>query len=84
MSAALSASTAATAPPVTQRTALVTGAAVRLGREIALGLAHAGWQVAVHYNNSAAHALATAQECARILLKYGGARQVAVLTLTRG
>ena len=27
---------------------------------------------------------ATAQECARILLKYGGARQVAVLTLTRG
>ena len=75
MSAALSASTAATAPPVTQRTALVTGAAVRLGREIALGLAHAGWQVAVHYNNSAAQALATAQECARILLKYGGARQ---------
>jgi predicted amidophosphoribosyltransferase len=27
---------------------------------------------------------ATAQECARILLKHGGARQVAVLTLTRG
>jgi predicted amidophosphoribosyltransferase len=27
---------------------------------------------------------ATAQECARILLKYGRARQVAVLTLTRG
>ena len=66
MSAALSASTAATAPPVTQRTALVTGAAVRLGREIALGLAHAGWQVAVHYNNSAAQALATAQECAAL------------------
>jgi NAD(P)-dependent dehydrogenase (short-subunit alcohol dehydrogenase family) len=30
------------------RTVLVTGAARRLGREIALGLAAGGWQVAVH------------------------------------
>ena len=32
---------------------LVTGAGVRLGRVIALGLAEAGWDVAVHYNRSA-------------------------------
>ena len=32
---------------------LVTGAAVRIGREIALGLAAAGWTVAVHYHRSA-------------------------------
>jgi NAD(P)-dependent dehydrogenase (short-subunit alcohol dehydrogenase family) len=35
---------------------LVTGAAKRLGREIALALAAAGWQVAVHYRGSAAEA----------------------------
>lgn len=34
------------------RTALVTGAAKRLGREIALGLARAGWDVAVHCRQS--------------------------------
>ena len=31
---------------------LVTGAAMRLGREIALGLARAGWNVVVHYHRS--------------------------------
>jgi NAD(P)-dependent dehydrogenase (short-subunit alcohol dehydrogenase family) len=36
--------------------ALVTGAARRLGRAIALGLAHAGWDVVVHYRDSAAEA----------------------------
>ncbi|MEQ8369234.1 MAG: SDR family oxidoreductase [Alphaproteobacteria bacterium] len=36
--------------------ALVTGAARRIGREIALGLAEAGWTVAVHYHSSAAEA----------------------------
>jgi NAD(P)-dependent dehydrogenase (short-subunit alcohol dehydrogenase family) len=39
--------------------ALVTGAARRLGREIALGLAGAGWDIAVHYGNSADDAQAT-------------------------
>jgi NAD(P)-dependent dehydrogenase (short-subunit alcohol dehydrogenase family) len=42
---------------------LVTGAAKRLGREIALALAGAGWQVALHYRSSAAEAAQTAQDC---------------------
>jgi NAD(P)-dependent dehydrogenase (short-subunit alcohol dehydrogenase family) len=42
-------------PPV----ALVTGAAQRIGREIALALAHAGFDVAVHYGRSRGGALAT-------------------------
>jgi NAD(P)-dependent dehydrogenase (short-subunit alcohol dehydrogenase family) len=45
---------------------LVTGAAKRLGREIALALAAGGWQVAVHYRHSEAEALATAADCARL------------------
>jgi NAD(P)-dependent dehydrogenase (short-subunit alcohol dehydrogenase family) len=39
---------------------LVTGAARRLGRAIALDLAGAGWNVAVHYNGSADEAEETA------------------------
>ncbi|MGH2606786.1 MAG: SDR family NAD(P)-dependent oxidoreductase, partial [Anaerolineales bacterium] len=38
------------------KTALVTGAARRLGRAIALGLAEQGVNVAVHYHRSAAEA----------------------------
>ena len=42
-------------PPALARTptVLVTGAARRLGREIALTLAQNGWRVAVHYRHSA-------------------------------
>lgn len=38
---------------MTQKVALVTGAAQRLGRAMTLELAEAGYAVAVHYNNSA-------------------------------
>jgi len=47
------------------RTVLVTGSARRLGRSIALDLAGAGWQVAVHYRGSAAEAGQTVADCAR-------------------
>lgn len=44
-------------------TVLVTGAGKRLGREIALTLARAGWNVAVHYRQSASDAQQTAADC---------------------
>ena len=47
-------------------TVLVTGAAKRLGRVIALGLARHGWQVAVHYRDSHDEALETAATCAEL------------------
>ena len=49
------------------RVVLVTGSALRLGREIALALAGAGWRVAVHYRGSAADAEQTAADCAALL-----------------
>jgi NAD(P)-dependent dehydrogenase (short-subunit alcohol dehydrogenase family) len=42
---------------------LVTGAAKRIGRSIAMRLAAEGIQVAIHYNNSERDARATAKEC---------------------
>ncbi len=45
---------------------LVTGAAKRLGREIALALAKGGWQVAVHYRASEQDAHKTVADCARM------------------
>jgi NAD(P)-dependent dehydrogenase (short-subunit alcohol dehydrogenase family) len=47
---------------VDSRNALVTGAAKRLGRAIALDLAHHGWDIAVHFNSSESEAQQTAEE----------------------
>ena len=47
------------------RTVLVTGGARRLGRGIALELAAAGWQVAIHYRDSEHAAHQTVEECRR-------------------
>jgi NAD(P)-dependent dehydrogenase (short-subunit alcohol dehydrogenase family) len=52
--------------PQTPRVALVTGAGRRLGREIALGLARAGWDIAVHYRNSHDAAREVAQAIAAL------------------
>ena len=46
------------------RAALVTGAAKRIGREIAVALAQDGWAVAVHYNGSRRDADAVVREIA--------------------
>lgn len=40
-------------PNASRKTALVTGAARRIGRAIAIALAQRGWDVAVHYRESA-------------------------------
>ena len=40
----------------TAKTVLITGAARRIGRAIALDLAKAGWSVAIHYRKSLAEA----------------------------
>lgn len=50
----------------TTRTVLVTGAAKRLGREIALALAAAGWNVAIHFRASEQDAMGTAQDCRQL------------------
>ncbi len=55
------------------RAALVTGAGRRLGREIALGLARAGWDVAVHYGSSRDDALQTVRD-----IESAGRRAVAL------
>ncbi len=44
------------------KTALITGAARRLGKEIAVTLAQAGWDIVLHYNRSAAEAEQTAAQ----------------------
>ncbi|WP_308720370.1 SDR family oxidoreductase [Komagataeibacter xylinus] len=49
-------------PDAMPRVALVTGGAARLGRAIALELARAGFDIALHYNSSATAAEQTASE----------------------
>ena len=50
----------ATIPATIPRAALVTGGAKRLGRAMAVALAEAGFDLAIHYNGSEAEAEATA------------------------
>lgn len=45
-----------------RKTVLVTGAAKRIGREIALRFAHEGYDLALHYNHSIREAQAVAKE----------------------
>ena len=52
--------------PRIPRTALVTGGAKRLGRGIALALAEAGFDIALHYASSATEAAATGREIAAL------------------
>jgi NAD(P)-dependent dehydrogenase (short-subunit alcohol dehydrogenase family) len=52
--------------PTTPKVVLITGAARRLGREMALACARAGWRVAVHYRSSEADAIETVAACADI------------------
>ena len=61
-------------PDLSGRTALVTGSAKRVGRELLLRIADCGADVAVHYNESDAAAEATAAE----------AREVGVEAITVG
>ncbi len=53
-------------PKPLQRTVLITGAAKRLGREIALTLAKDGWRVAVHFRDSVDDARKTVADCTRL------------------
>jgi NAD(P)-dependent dehydrogenase (short-subunit alcohol dehydrogenase family) len=49
-------------PATARKAALVTGAAKRIGRAIALALADDGWDIAVHYGRSRAEAEETAAQ----------------------
>jgi len=53
------------------KTVLVTGAAKRLGRAIALDLAAQGWNVAIHYNSSEEDADSAAQAVRAFGVVYG-------------
>ena len=54
---------------VLQRTALVTGAAKRIGRAIALALARSGYNIGVHYGQSREDALALVSELEALGIK---------------
>src|SRR5881409_4262395 len=63
----------------TVATALVTGAAKRIGRAIALTLGRNGWKVAVHFHSSAA----AAEEVLAEIAKMGGTAVALQADLTR-
>jgi len=49
--------------PLSEKTVLVTGAAKRIGRGIALAAFQAGYRVAIHYSTSEKEARETAEQC---------------------
>ena len=51
-----------------KKTILVTGAAVRIGREIALTFAKDGWNIIIHCNSSTERAEALAKEIGKTLI----------------
>ncbi len=51
---------------MTTKTVLITGAAKRIGKAIALSLATDGWDVAIHYNNSTKEAEETAEQIRKL------------------
>ena len=51
---------------ISGRTALVTGAAGRVGQAVALAMAGRGMDIVVHYNRSASEARATAESVERL------------------
>ena len=65
--------TATSSKPHSPRVALITGAAKRIGRHIALSMAQRGWDVAVHFGQSAKEADALVAE-----IKAMGRRAVAL------
>jgi NAD(P)-dependent dehydrogenase (short-subunit alcohol dehydrogenase family) len=60
-------------PPATHQVALITGAARRIGRAIAIDMARSGYAVGVHYRNSRADADSLVAE-----ITHTGARAVAL------
>lgn len=46
-----------------RKTVLITGAAKRIGRQVALELAQNGWNIAIHYKNSRHEAVQTQADC---------------------
>lgn len=55
-----------------KKTALVTGGAVRIGKEVSLNLARRGYDIALHYNSSEKEALETRE----LILKTGAGCQL--------
>jgi len=67
--------------PLEGRVVLVTGAAKRIGRGIALRLAREGARVAIHYSSSEAEARATAAECGNAPLFRANLEKIAEIEL---
>ena len=59
-------------PKPTNSAVLVTGAAKRLGRAIAISLARSGWKVGIHFNESQD----AAEEVKRDIQKFGGCAEI--------